>query len=217
MGSLIVNPGCTYYGFNECFFEETVYEYTAGLYSLLEPPAHDQPSGCANYFSSVKCRCQQKLVSCIPEDEWAVKLVCNGTGATEPVECSYMKTIGTSYTAETSDHMSISEEVSYEITAGLFGLFEETLGLSVETGYDWTQTSSETMDEAESFQVDAVAPPGRILYIEQVIPVTGHIHRPNSITRAPLRLCGALIISFISKHLKNCRSSLKTALSEYVI
>ena len=167
----------------------------SGLYSLLEPPAHDQPSGCANYFSSVKCRCQQKLVSCIPEDEWAVKLVCNGTGATEPVECSYMKTIGTSYTAETSDHMSISEEVSYEITAGLFGLFEETLGLSVETGYDWTQTSSETMDEAESFQVDAVAPPGRILYIEQVIPVTGHIHRLNSITRAPVRLCGALIIS----------------------
>ena len=53
---------------------------------------------------------------CTRTSEWAVKLVCNGTGATEPVECSYMKTIGTSYTAETSDHMSISEEVSYEIT-----------------------------------------------------------------------------------------------------
>ena len=77
----------------------------------------------------------------------------------------------------------------------MFGLFEETLGLSVETGYDWTQTASVVMDEAESVQQNVIAPPGRILYIEQVIPVTGHIHRLNSITRAPLRLCCALIIS----------------------
>ena len=30
VGSLIVNPGCTFYGFGECFFGGTVYEYNAG-------------------------------------------------------------------------------------------------------------------------------------------------------------------------------------------
>ena len=51
----------------------------------------------------------------------------------------------------------------------MFSLFEAGIGTSVETGYDWTQTSSETMSEEESFQVVAVAPPGRTLYIDQVI------------------------------------------------
>ena len=51
---------------------------------------------------------------------------------------------------------------------GMFGLFGSTIGTSLETGYDWAQTSSETMGEEESFQTVAFAAPGRILHIEQV-------------------------------------------------
>ena len=51
----------------------------------------------------------------------------------------------------------------------MFGLFSSTIGTSNETGYDWTQTSLETMgEELLSFHAVAVARPGRILYIEQV-------------------------------------------------
>ena len=61
-----------------------------------------------------------------------------------------------------------NKKVHVTFQAGMFGLFESTIGTSLETGYDWSQTSSETMGEEESFQVSAVAAPGRILYIEQV-------------------------------------------------
>ena len=47
-------------------------------------------------------------------------------------------------------------------------MFETTIGSSLETGYDWTETSSATIGEEESFEVLATAPPGRTLYIEQV-------------------------------------------------
>lgn len=170
VGSLIVNPGCIFYGFSEREFEGTVDEFPAGLYSLVDAP--NSPNSypeCANSFHSVKCKCQQKLVSCIPEDGWAVKLVCDAMGATQPVECSYVKTIGTSYTAEVSEDMAISAGVSAEITVGMFGLFGSTIGTSLETGYDWAQTSSETMGEEESFQTVAFAAPGRILHIEQAV------------------------------------------------
>ena len=51
----------------------------------------------------------------------------------------------------------------------MFGLFSSTIGTSNETGYDWTQTSLETMgEELLYFHAVAVARPGRILYIEQV-------------------------------------------------
>ena len=53
---------------------------------------------------------------CSLVSEWAVTLVCDATGATQPVECSYMKTIGTSYTDQVSEDMAISAGVSSEIS-----------------------------------------------------------------------------------------------------
>ena len=46
-------------------------------------------------------------------------MVCDAMGATQPVECSYVKTIGTSYTEEVSENMAISAGVSAEITVSL--------------------------------------------------------------------------------------------------
>ena len=51
---------------------------------------------------------------------WAVKLVCDATMASEPVECNYIKTIGTSWTEEVSESMSISAGVSAEISVMSF-------------------------------------------------------------------------------------------------
>ena len=47
---------------------------------------------------------------------WAVKLVCDATGASEPVECNYNKCVGTSWTEEVSESMDISAGVSAEIS-----------------------------------------------------------------------------------------------------
>ena len=69
----------------------------------------------------------------------------------------------------------------------MFSLFEAAIGTSVETGYDWTQTSSETMSEEESFQVVAVAPPGRTLYIDQVIHIKEGKTHISLLTNSQLR------------------------------
>merc|ERR1712117_452357 len=59
VGSLIVNPGCIFYGFSESSYEGEVYEYTEGLHSLVEAPEPPSSSSedCANFFGSVKCCC----------------------------------------------------------------------------------------------------------------------------------------------------------------
>ena len=48
----------------------------------------------------------------------------------------------------------------------MFGIMAK-MGVSVTTGYDWTHTSSETMSEEQTIEVDATAWPGQILTIEQ--------------------------------------------------
>ena len=45
-----------------------------------------------------------------------MKLVCDATGASEPVECNYNKCVGTSWTEEVSEGMDISAGGSAEIS-----------------------------------------------------------------------------------------------------
>ncbi len=73
IGSMIVLPGCTFYGFSQGDYLGTVYEYSAGTHSNVKGPIcgstnHNCGDDYACGFKSVKCRCQQKLISCVPED-----------------------------------------------------------------------------------------------------------------------------------------------------
>ena len=63
--------------------------------------------------------------------------------------------------------------LEYETTESLFGIFEATLGFSMTTGYDWGHTSSVTKSITEQFQVNAEAPAGMILTIEQAVGICG--------------------------------------------
>ena len=60
----------------------------------------------------------------------------------------------------------------YEITESLFGIFENTLGFSMTTEYDWSHTSSVTKSVTEEFQVNAQAPAGKVLLKSHVHPHT---------------------------------------------
>ena len=55
--------------------------------------------------------------------------------------------------------MSIDSSIEYSMTAKFFDMFEESLGISVTTGYDWSKTSSQAKSETESFTVSAQVPP----------------------------------------------------------
>ena len=51
--------------------------------------------------------------------------------------------------------------------ASYFGLFSASIGVSVETGYDWTEVSESTKNEQVTVEVKASVRPGYILQIKQ--------------------------------------------------
>jgi len=171
IGSMIVQPGCTFYGFSEPDYHGEVREYSPGLHSEVDTFNDGYIPGCSGFFESAKCRCEQKLVSCTPTDGYKVITECDNTDGSQTAQCKYSKTVGTDWTEETEEHMDISAGVYYEIQAGMFGLFEETLGVSTETGYDWTETSSQTMGESQTIEVSEPVPSGERL---QILQAVGH-------------------------------------------
>ena len=67
IGSLLVLPGCKFYGFSEQNYKGNVQNFDSDLHSNVQAP-YDYGDGCANAFLSTKCRCEQELVSCEPVD-----------------------------------------------------------------------------------------------------------------------------------------------------
>jgi len=56
--------------------------------------------------------------------------------------------------------MSIDETISESMTDSFFGLFSDSLGVSVTTGYNWGSVSETVQSEEVTITVDAVAPAG---------------------------------------------------------
>ena len=83
--------------------------------------------------------------------------------------CKYSKTIGTSYSSSISESMSVDSTVEASIKAEFFKLFSLTLGTSQTTGYKWESVSEAAQSEEVTVTVDAVAPAGYVLTIEQAV------------------------------------------------
>jgi len=172
-GSFMVKPGCTLTVWEDQNWEGEYREFD-GTY--LEPNNDwgyyfgPNDAGCAHYgWHSWKCRCQQKMLDCVPEDGWSTILVCDNTDGIVDTECEYQLTQGTTWSESTSNSFSIDVGVEYAISAGLFGLFSSELSVSAETGYDWVHVSEVTTSEAQTFTVRGTAPAGYTLKIEQAI------------------------------------------------
>merc|ERR1711915_1071441 len=75
--------------------------------------------------------------------------------------------IGTSWSTEMSEGMSIDETVSAEMSAGFFDIFETKLGVSVTTGYNWNEVSTEAQSETKEFSVQTDVPAGKSIQIQQ--------------------------------------------------
>merc|ERR1711860_45001 len=65
--------------------------------------------------------------------------------------------------------MEIDVALAAEMKIQFFGLFSASLGLSVETGFDWTHTSTAVQSDIVTIRVSADAPPGMVLTIEQTV------------------------------------------------
>lgn len=182
MGSIIVKAGCTLYGWEHG-------GYTGRLFTYPGPNVF--PNGCTNPYDpttcppigagppyasgpvSVKCRCQQEPIICVPEDGWERIMQCDNSDGSTATTCKYKKTIGTTYSSEVQNSMSIDVTIEESLEASYFTLLSETLGISASTGYDWTLTSTETKSEEHSYEVDTDVPPGTIVMIDGAIGKCG--------------------------------------------
>ena len=81
-------------------------------------------------------------------------LKCDARQSPQEVKCQYTKTIGTDWEDEVEKQFNISARVSAEIQGHFFKLFTANIGVSVNTGYDWTHISIETMSEEVSVEVN---------------------------------------------------------------
>jgi len=168
MGSIFVKPGCTMYmyKYNGYSGESHVISGPAEVYSNTHWDFnHIYPPG----VGSFKCRCIQKKVDCEPEDSYEVVLWCDGRDTVVETKCVYQKTIGTEFSNEISEGMSIDETIEYEMSMQFWGIFEERMGMSVNTGYDWGHVSTETKSEQTTITVNGTVPPGYVLVIEQAV------------------------------------------------
>jgi len=177
-GSIIVKAGCVLYGWNQCGYTGTRREYPGpGVY----------PNGCPDPYNtdtcprelwdgvhgwghvSIKCRCEQEAIVCEPEDGWERIMQCDNSDGSTTTTCKYKKTIGTTYSTEVQHSMSIDLSVAAALKENYFTLFSAELSTSASTGYDWTHTSSETMSEEHSYEVDTEVPPGTVVMIDGAI------------------------------------------------
>ena len=65
--------------------------------------------------------------------------------------------------------MNIDATISYELKASIFEMFEEKLGVSVTTGYNWSKASSEVYNSQVEIDVKSTVKPGEVLQIQQAV------------------------------------------------
>ncbi len=175
VGSLMVLPGCTFYGFSEPNYEGNVIEFggpdevpnhgevVLGIY------ANDVCGVVVDGYRSAMCRCQQAFISCVPEDDYSTVMSCDNTHGDNPVTCEYTEYVGTSYTEEAWESMSVSYGVMEEVQAGLMDVFSVGISVSATTGYDWGEATSQTFDRIKEYRVSVTVDAGTTVTIDQVV------------------------------------------------
>lgn len=171
-GSLITKVGCVFYGYQD-------HDYTGERCDYPGPATYSNGcsgSCCPNTpswhyilaygFHSIKCRCEQDPIICTPTDGWHTIMQCDNCQSDVETLCQYTKTIGTTYTSEAQESMSIDVTIEESMSTSFFKLFETQIGISLTTGYDWTQTSSEAKSETHEYTVRTTVKPGELLVIE---------------------------------------------------
>jgi len=175
-GSVIVNPGCKLYVFPEYNWEGAPLKYTPGI--IPNPPYEWLDIGNTIIIGpifqcSIPCvrsyiwTCKQTYPSCTPSDSWQTVTELDNSDSSVATKFTYEKMVGTEFSVEMTESMSVSATLSAEISAEFWGS-TFTAGLELTTGYDWTKTDSETKSEAKTYSVEIMIPAGAKLLIQEV-------------------------------------------------
>ena len=169
IGALYVHAGCSYYGFKGYNYQGDYTQYDGPVFISKVPNTFgyvcgDEQIPCP---SSYLMDCKMHMPDCVAEDKWATVASFDNSGSSLVSKFIYTYTIGTVWSTEMSQGFDVSISVSNEMKASFWGIFENTLGYSVTTGYDWSETSTEAQNEEKQFSVETEVPGGVLLQIQQ--------------------------------------------------
>jgi len=194
-GSLMVNPGCTWYLFEGYNYEGRYVEYSGGntgmLVSKVPRPSWGGTCG-AEYgpcFPSYLVSCQQRFPNCAPEDGWSTIATLDNSLSSVETPFTFQQTIGTTWSNEVSESAHWSASVEASISTNFFGAFEASMGFSVETGMDWGSVSKQEKSKTDTYKVGPInIPAGMKVWVEAAIGYCGgstvetHMYRVISST-----------------------------------
>jgi len=170
VGSLFVHAGCTFYGFHDINYHGYYTTFEGPLFMSKVPVeifgwvTGDYTIACV---PSYIVDCRMHYPDCVPSDKWETVASYDNSNSHLDSTFTYKYTIGTSWSHEMSEGMSIDATVSEEISAGFWDIFEAKLGFSVTTGYNWNEVSTEAQSETKEFTVKTDVPAGESIKIEQ--------------------------------------------------
>jgi len=178
IGTLYVLAGCIFYGFTEENFQGDYIQYDGPVFISKLPNGVFDNDNCRR--SGTACPlsylfdCRMKMPDCVAEDKWSTVASYDNTGSSLVSTFTYTYTIGTAWSTEMSQGFDVSISVTNEIKASFWDIFEETLGVSVTTGYDWSETSTQAQNEERQFTVETQVPGGIAIQIQQAKGTCGN-------------------------------------------
>jgi len=172
-GSIFVHAGCTFNGFCEIDYEGHYQVYEGPLFVSKVPMDTfcgwftDDEAGKVPCAHSFTVDCKQHYPDCAPSDQWKTVASFDNTNSDLASTFTYKYVIGTSWSTQMSEGMSIDATISEEMSVAFFEIFEAKIGFSVTTGYNWNEVSTEAKSETREFWVQTDVPAGKLLEIQQ--------------------------------------------------
>jgi len=185
VGSIMINPGCSFYVFEDYNQEGRYVEYTGGntgrLVSEVPRPSWGRTCGGVACFASYMMSCRQRFPNCAPEDGWETIATLDNTDSSVELPFTFQQTIGTTWSNEVSENMHTSSRVEESISGHFFSGFEVGFfsagggvdtgsSTSEETGMDWGSVSRQEKSETVTYIVGPIdVPAGGMLWVQAAI------------------------------------------------
>jgi len=175
-GTIIVMPGCTFYGWGTYGWKGVPKVIEGGQRRLYVPPNYFGSVTCGNNvgcYLSYRVDCTQQYPNCAPETNWKVIAEFDNTGSEIPATFAYKKTVGTTWSDSVTKSLSVSATVSAEISAGIDDLLSAKLSASLTTGITYSSTSTNGGSTSKEIDVQVQVDGGKKVRYEQNIAHCG--------------------------------------------
>jgi len=181
VGSLFVHPGCTFTGWCGNDWKGIHHEFKGPKF-ISQVPVRTFCLNTVNHNGWTPCTgsyvvdCKQHYPDCKASDEWVS--IAKKNNSCTPTNCkddtfTYRYKRGSKYSVSMEEGFSVSATVEAEMKKAFFNIFDVTLGVSVTTGYDWSQTTTEDQMEEREFENQILVPSGGCVEIFQAVGKCG--------------------------------------------